>query len=103
VNVVLLTPPEHRWVCLSCDLKEVTHEQRPHTRMHACAELGGLTVPMVPEGTRGENRVVEREDYIGSEVVRLHGGRPVMNVTTVRDDGIDCTVFAPTATAKVEA
>jgi len=34
--------------------------------MHACAGLGGLTFPMVTEGTRGENRVAEREDYIGA-------------------------------------
>lgn len=96
---LLLAPPEHRWECLSCDLKEVTHEQRPHTRMHDCARLGGLSIPMVPEGTRGEHRVVEREDYIGSERVQLRDGRPVMNVTTIRDEGQDCTVFAPTARA----
>jgi len=33
----------------------------------------------------------------------MHDGRPVMNVTTIRDDGQDCTVFAPTATARIEA
>jgi hypothetical protein len=41
---------------------------------------------------------VEREDYVGQESVQLsESGRPVMNITTTRDDGIDCTVFAPCA------
>jgi len=28
--------------------------------------------------------------------------RPVMNITTTRDEGQDCTVFAPTASAGLE-
>jgi hypothetical protein len=100
VKPVLLELPEQQWECLSCDLKQVTREARPHARMHPCKGMAGLTVPMVPAGTRGENRMVEREDYIGSEVVQLAPGtgRPVMSVTTTRDDGEDCTVYAPTAT-----
>jgi hypothetical protein len=41
---------------------------------------------------------VEREDYIGTDRVLLHDGRPIMAVVTERNDGEDRTVFAPTAT-----
>lgn len=95
---VLLTAPERRWECPSCPATDVTREARPHTRMHNCTGLAGLSVPMVPAGTRAEHRRVEREDYIGGEHVRLDGmGRPVMSVVTVRDEGQDCTVYAPAA------
>ncbi|MFI6304279.1 hypothetical protein ACIBCH_20605 [Amycolatopsis thailandensis] len=97
----LLAPPERRWECPSCDLQDVTHETRPHARMHSCAGLGGLTVPMVPAGVRAEHRLVEREDYVGREQVQLHEGRPVMNVTTIRDEGQDCTVYAPSVDARL--
>lgn len=99
---VLLQVPEQRWECLSCDLKQVTREARPHARMHPCKGLAGLTVPMVPAGTRGTHRVHEREDYIGGELVQYAPGtgRPVMSVTTERDDGEDVAVYAPTATMK---
>lgn len=104
MNVPLLSPPEQRWECPHprCDVTDVTREARPHTRMHQCAGLGGITVPLVPAGTRAEFRVHEREDYVGDERVQLHGGRPLMNVTTVRDDGQDVTVFAPTARGNTE-
>jgi hypothetical protein len=86
------------WECLSCDLTDVTRVAGPHSRMHACAGLRGLTVPMVPAGTRGQNVTREREDYIGDEDVQYDGeGRPIMAVQTIRETGEDCTVFAPTA------
>jgi hypothetical protein len=97
--VTFLLSAEHRWTCPNCDLEQVTHETRPHTRFHACAGLrGGLTAPMVPAGTRCKVEAVERADYVGSELVQLDPtGRPVMAVVTTRDDGMDCAVFAPTA------
>ena len=98
MTTVLLAPPEQHWECPSCDATAVTRETRPHSQMHPCRGLGGLTVPMVAAGTRAEHRVAEREDYIGREAVQLHEGRPVMSVTTIRNDGQDCTVYAPTAT-----
>jgi hypothetical protein len=59
---------------------------------------------MVPVGTRCKVEAVEREDYINGDLVQVDGdGRPVMSVITTRDDGQDCTVYAPTATARVEA
>ncbi|GAB3156244.1 hypothetical protein GCM10027258_62380 [Amycolatopsis stemonae] len=103
MNVPLLAPPERRWACPSCDATAVTREARPHTEMHQCTGLRGLIAPMVPAGVRAEHRLREREDYIGDELVQLHEGRPVMNVTTVRDEGQDVTVFAPTARASLAA
>lgn len=98
----LLAPPERHWECPNCDTKDVTREAQPHQRFHPCRGLrGGLTAPMVPAGTRCKVEALEREDYIGSEQVQLHDGRPVMNVTTTRNDGVDVAVFAPTATALV--
>jgi len=54
--------------------------------------------PMVPKGTRAGVRVIERPDYVGRELVQTNAnGRPIMAVTVERDDGMDCTVLAPTA------
>ena len=100
---VLLEAPERRWECPRCTFTDVTHEVKPHSRMHQCAGLAGLTAPMVPAGTRCKVEAHERGDYIGGELVQVDGnGRPVMSVTVERDDGIDCTVYAPTATMKIE-
>lgn len=96
--LTLLALPERRWECPNCTATEVTHEQQPHTRFHACRGLAGLTAPMVPAGTRCKVEAVEREDYIGGEDVQYDGNcRPVMAVVTTRDDGNDVAVLAPTA------
>ena len=99
--VPLLQPPATHWVCPNCDLEQVTREARPHQRMHPCKGTQGLTVPMVTAGTRCKIETVEREDYVGRELVQLapETGRPVMAVVTTREDGQDCTVYAPAATA----
>ncbi len=90
--------PEQRWSCPNCTAEEVTRQVEPHTRFHACRGLRGLTAPMVPTGTRCKVVAHEREDYIGDEDVQYDGnGRPVMSVETVREDGNDLAVFAPTA------
>jgi hypothetical protein len=95
---------EHHWECPNCTHTDVTHEQAPHTRFHACAGLKGLTAPMVPAGTRCKIEAREREDYVGGELIRTDGdGRPVMSVVTTRDDGQDCAIYAPCATAGVAA
>lgn len=71
--------------------------------MHRCPTVAGLVIGLVPEGTRAEARPVDREDYVRGEDVRLDAnGRPVMAVVTMRDDGYDTTVYAPTATARRE-
>lgn len=101
--VHLFAPSNHEWRCLSCDFEDVTTGPTRGQRMHTCAGLNGLSVPMVPKGTRGANVAVEREDYIGRELVQFDGaGRPVMSVVTTRDDGQDCTVYAPTALARTK-
>lgn len=100
---VLLTVPEQRWECPNCTLQQVTHEAEPHVRFHSCRGLRGLTAPMVPAGTRCKVEAIERDDYVGRELVQVDGnGRPVMAVRTTRDDGIDCAVLAPCATASIE-
>ena len=97
---VVLRPPEHRWVCSRCDHTDVTRELRAHTRFHPCRGSKGLTMPMVPAGVRHKVQIVERQDYVAGELVQTDGeGRPVMAVITTRDDGQDCAVYAPCATA----
>ena len=97
-----------RWCCPNCDLTDVTTQALPpHTQFHTCRGLAGLWVPMVEEGTRCKMVAVEREDYISAEHcaddVQLAPGsmRPVASVVTTRDDGQDCTVYAPVAHASL--
>ncbi len=100
----MILQPEQHWECPSCDLQEVTHEAQPHTRFHACRGLAGLTAPMVPAGTRAEHRLNDRQDYVNGELVQRDGeGRVVMSLQTIRDNGEDCTVFAPTARGTARA
>jgi hypothetical protein len=97
-GAVELAPRECRWECLACDQTAVTHEVRPHSRFHRCRGLAGLVTPFVPAGTRGKIEAREREDYVGSERVQTDAdGRVIMSLVTTRDDGQDCTVFAPAA------
>lgn len=99
--------PRHEWACPNCPAYDVTTEHRPHSRMHSCAGLAGLTTPMVPAADVAGNRVkVEakvREDYVGAESGLVYkDGQPIMAVETEYADGhTDVAVFAPTATAKV--
>lgn len=93
---------EQRWTCAVCGLEDVTHEALPHTRMHTCRN--GMTTPMQPAGVKCKVEFVEREDYIGKELVQTDAnGRPVMSVRITRDDGVDCAVYAPAATVKGKA
>ena len=89
---------EQRWECPACGLADVTVEPRPHSRFHRCHALAGLAAPMVPAGTRAKVEAVERGDYVGTDDVQYDGnGRPIQAVVTTRDDGQDCTVYAPCA------
>ena len=91
---------EQRWECPNCTATDVTREAQPHTRFHACRGLRGLSAPMVPAGVPCKVEAVERGDWVGGELVQADGeGRPVMAVVTTRDDGQDCAVLAPCATA----
>lgn len=99
--IPILALPNNSWWCPNCGAKDVTHELRPHTRFHTCPKLRGLTAPMLPEGVKGKVEARDREDYVGKEMVQKDAnGRPVMSVVTTRDEGQDCLVFAPTATAR---
>jgi hypothetical protein len=101
---VLLAAPERRWECPNCDFTDVTQQAGPHVRFHPCAGLRGLSAPMVLAGTRAKVVAVEREDYVGGELVQTDDdGRPVMAIVTTRDEGQDCTVLAPCATARSQA
>lgn len=102
MNVPILNA-EKRWGCPTCGATHVTREARPHTPMHRCAGFG-LDVPLVE--IHGDELVgvrhvaVERDDYIGDELVQTDlNGRPVMAIVTERADGsANRAVYAPTAT-----
>jgi hypothetical protein len=123
VTAAVLTPTERRWECLRCDTTAVgatgtvvdvegrlgVRTLRPGenaAQMHHCRGLNGLVAPMVPAGTKGKMVTHERDDYLGDFKpgdIRFDGeNRPIMNVTVTRDDGVDCAVYAPTATLTLE-
>lgn len=98
---LLLTLPVRRWECAGCTQTHISREARPHTPFHTCRN--GLATPFVPEGERRLVVTHEREDYIAGDDVQLDvDGRPVMSTTVERPDGVDCTVYAPTATAAAQ-
>ena len=94
--------PEHHWRCPECLREKVTRRAEPHSPLHQCPKLHGAWAPFVLDGVHARLETVERGDYVGSDLVTVDGnGRPVMSVVTRRDDGEDCTIFAPCATAKI--
>jgi hypothetical protein len=108
---VLLTAPELRWECPSCGLQHVTRETRPHTPMHNCTKLRGLTAPFVQvHGTElkkhSTRHVVNvRGDYIGEDQgIKFDAeGTAIMSINTERADGSnDCHVFAPIAVGEYQ-
>jgi hypothetical protein len=99
VNVPILAVPTVDWYCPACGQTDQTRQAGPHTRYHGCAKLRGMSVPYVQKGTAAKVELREREDYVGSDLVRLDPelGRPVMSIVTTRDEGMDAVVFVPTA------
>jgi hypothetical protein len=85
------------WYCPNCAAEAMTYDSaRP---MHNCPTIPGLLAPLVRRGTNAKVEAVEREDYVGGELVQKDvDGRVIMSVVTTRDDGQDCTVYVPTAT-----
>jgi hypothetical protein len=95
--VTILLDATRRWTCPNCTSELVTKTAVDKPVLHPCRGLKGLIAPMVPAGIRAKVEAVEREDYIGTERVRLQNGRPIMSVVTTRNEGQDTVVFAPTA------
>lgn len=99
MNAVPVLKVDRVWVCANdCGARGVTYRGDVHTQMHPCPKMGGLMAPMIRQGSRAKQFMVEREDYVGDREDLLtldDNGRPAMNVTTIRDDGQDCTIFAP--------
>lgn len=93
----------HRdWACAAgCDARARTFDAKlPH---HPCPKVGGLMVALVAAGTRAKVTTNERGDYVGKELVQTDDeGRVIMSTTVTRDDGEDCTVYAPCATVETE-
>jgi len=103
--VAILNPPEQRWECPNCTTTHVTRGAKPtETPFHPCRGLVGLNAPLVPAGSRAAVTAIEREDYVGGEMVQTDGeGRPVMAIHTERWDGSnDLAVLAPCATADLK-
>jgi len=92
---MMLLPSRHL-VCPNCTLEMQTAHTKPI--FHPCKGLKGLNAPMVPAGVKVDVRAVERQDYVGDDLVPMHQGRPIMAVITERSDGMDTAVFAPAAT-----
>lgn len=96
--VPVLKAPTIHWVCEYCPFEDITNEPRPHQRFHRCPGLKGITAPMIEKDAKWHVRTVEREDYVGSEIVQTDSdGRPIMALITERPDGQDVAVLAPTA------
>lgn len=97
---LILEAPIQNWYCPNCGKTDQTKEYRPHTRYHTCPKLRYLSAPMYQEGTKAKVVLNEREDYVGKDVPQVdpERGRPIMNITTTRDDGQDAMVFAGLAT-----
>lgn len=103
---MLLDPPEQHWECPNCDVEHVTHGAKTtETPYHPCRGLVGLNAPLVPAGHRVKVHALEREDYVGRELVQTDGeGRPVMAIRTERPDGSnDLAVLAPCAVLNLRA
>ena len=101
-GIRILEPKITRWYCPSCHREDRTKIAAPHSHYHQCSKLRGAWVPFVEEGIKAGIKVNRRGDYVGTDLVTTDGeGNPVMSVTTERNDGEDCAIFAPCATAKV--
>lgn len=91
----LLDPGYVDWYCPECG--KTTRTRPVPNRWHPCPRLKGISAPMLRKGVSGSIRIVERQDYVGSERVQLLGEdkRPVMSLVTTRDHGQDAVVYAP--------
>lgn len=94
---------ERHWGCPNCDYTRVTFKAGRQAVVHRCKGLSGLIAPLVEDGIKCKIEAREREDYIGENLVQVNGeGRPIMSIVTTREDGQDCRVLAPLASARGE-
>lgn len=101
MTIELINLPVWEWYCPNCGAQDATRELRPHVRFHTCPRLRMMSAPMLRKGVKAKVEAHDRDDYVGKDIVQVDGyGRPIMSVTTTRDDGQDTIVFAPTATAR---
>lgn len=89
------------WVCArDCGSHARTFDDKlPH---HRCKRMGGLMVALIPAGQKAKVEAIERQDYVGDDIVDYTDGKVIMSTVVTRDDGQDCTAYAPCATATVE-
>jgi hypothetical protein len=90
----------HRdWECPNCGRTDRTPASVPN-RYHPCPKLRGLMAPYLPAGVKAKVVAHDRDDYVNGDKVQTDAaGRPVMSITTERENGQDVMVFAPTANA----
>lgn len=97
----ILAPPIVDWYCPQCGYTDQTRVAGPHQRWHTCPKLRMMSTPMLPKGTAGKIVAHDRADYVAGELVQTDpAGRPIMSLETIRDNGNDVVVFAPTAQAR---
>jgi len=105
-NAGIVIDVDRLWQCNSCGRQHITKASRDgvQTPLHQCVGLAGTWVPFVPAHSDAIIRVEERQDYIGNDMV-FHdaNGRPIMSVYTMREDGEDCHILAPTTTVTFES
>jgi hypothetical protein len=89
------------WDCPRCSAAARTPDSDPRAPMHDCRGLALMAIPMVRVGEHVDVRLVEREDYVGTEDVRTDAeGQPWMRSEVEHKDGhVDVWVYAPTAHA----
>ena len=90
------------WVCAKgCGSHARTYDSKlPH---HRCKLMNGLPVALIPAGTKAKVVAVERQDYVKKELVRTDSeGNVIMATVVTRDEGQDCTVYAPCAVMERE-
>lgn len=91
----VLDPPVQLWGC-ECGAMHRTRITTPHTPMHSCPLVGGVTIPYAPAGREHRGlRVQHWDDYQRSHLTTDdRDGRPVTAVHL--DDGnVQHTVVYP--------
>lgn len=90
------------WECPKCPAQHVSNRPEIHTPLHNCPGVVGALIPFVEAGVKADFRINRREDYLGSDSAQTdRNGVPVMSITTLREDGEDCTVLAPTINVRI--